>query len=116
MIEKRPVEIENRKEPKHWKADTAVWRQGKVAISATIERTSRFLVVKKLKAKTAKNMNRALIDSLQGIPELLSEENRLSIDLSKKLDKIVKKINIRPIKCVGLKMPEEVFVALNHRM
>lgn len=32
----------------------------------------------------------------------------------KQLDKVVKKINTRPMKCLGFKTPEEVFVALRH--
>jgi IS30 family transposase len=163
MIVERPKEIARREEPGHWEADTVVSRQSKAAISATAERESRFLVVKKLTAKTAENMNNALIDSLKGYPKHLcktitydngtensyhektntmlgtksyfcnpyhswekgSIENRIGLIRryypkktnwvlisQKELDTIVKKINTRPMKCLGYKTPEEVFVAL----
>jgi len=165
MIAERPVNIAKRKEPGHWEADTAVSRQSKGAISATVERVSRFLISKKLLAKTAENMNKALIDSLKGQPKHLrktitydngtenschektnkrlgtesyfcnpyhswekgSIENRIgmirrffpkktnwALISQDKLDKVVKKINTRPMKCLGFKTPEEVFVALRH--
>ncbi len=37
-----------------------------------------------------------------------------SLITQKQLDKVVKKINTRPMKCLGFKTPEEVFVALRH--
>jgi len=34
--------------------------------------------------------------------------------IQKEIDKVVKKIKTRPMKCLGFKTPEEVFVALRH--
>jgi transposase, IS30 family len=165
MIDKRSAHIEARKEAGHWEADTAVSRQSKAAITATVERKSRFLIVKKIKGKTADCMHNALIDSLKALPEKLrktitydngtenanhkrtndilktksyfcnpyhswekgSIENRIgmirryfpkktdwSLITQRQIDKVVKKTNTRPMKCLGFKTPEEVFVALRH--
>lgn len=165
MIDKRPVHIEERKEAGHWETDTAVSRQSKAAITATVERKSRFLIVRKIKGKTAECMHNALVDSLKDLPAKLrktitydngtenanhrltnevlktksyfcnpyhswekgSIENRIgmirryfpkktdwSLITQRQIDKVVKKINTRPMKCLGFKTPEEVFVALRH--
>lgn len=165
MIDKRAAHIENRIEAGHWEADTAVSRQSKVAIAATVERKSRFLIVKKIKGKTADCMHNAMVISLEGLPRKLrktitydngtengrhrltnkvlktdsyfcnpyhswekgSIENRIgmirryfpkktdwSLITQRQIDKVVKKINTRPMKCLGFKTPEEVFVALRH--
>ena len=165
MIEHRDPIIELRNEAGHWETDTAVSRQSKAAITATVERKSRYLIVKKIKGKTANDMHCAVVSSLKRIPEKLrktitydngtenanhkltdkvlktkayfcnpyhswekgSIENRIgmirryfpkktdwSLITQKQLDKVVKKINTRPMKCLGFKTPEEVFVALRH--
>jgi len=165
MIDKRPVHIEDRIEAGHWEADTAVSRQSKAAIAAAVERKSRFLIVKKIKGKTAYCMHIAMVDSLEGLPLQLrktitydngtenahhrltndilktdsffcnpyhswekgSIENRIgmirryfpkktdwSLITQRQIDKVVKKINTRPMKCLGFKTPEEVFVALRY--
>jgi transposase, IS30 family len=163
MITERPNEIAARVEPGHWEADTAVSRQSKGAISVTSERVSRFLISKKLDAKTAENMDIAITESLNRLPRNLcksitydngtenanhvqtniklgtksyfcnpyhswekgSIENRIgmirryfpkktnwALISQEQLDKIVIKINTRPMKCLGYRTPEEVFVAL----
>jgi IS30 family transposase len=163
MIIERPNEIAARVEPGHWEADTAVSRQSKGAISATSERVSRFLISKKLNAKTAENMDVAITESLNSLPKNLCKsitydngtenayhvktniklgtksyfcnpyhswekgtiENRIgmirryfpkktnwALISQEQLDKIITKINTRPMKCLGYRTPEEVFVAL----
>lgn len=67
-IANRPFEITNRLEPGHWEADTAVSRQSKAALAIVIERTSRLCRLTLLEAKTAENMNQAMIQSLTHIP------------------------------------------------
>lgn len=165
MIEQRDPEIQTRNAAGHWETDTAVSRQSKAAIAATVERKSRYLIAKKIKDKTAKSMHGAVVKSLKKVPEKLrktitydngtenanhkltdqvlktkayfcnpyhswekgSIENRIgiirryfpkktdwSLITQKQLDKVVKKINTRPMKCLGFKTPEEVFVALRH--
>ena len=163
MIDKRPGEIATREEPGHWEADTAVSRQSKGAICAAVERKSRYLIGKKMNAKTAKEMDNALVTSLEKLPKHLcltitydngtenanhektnealntksffcnayhswekgSIENRIGmirrvypkktdwgLISQEELDIVVKQVNTRPMKCLGFKTPEEVFVAL----
>lgn len=165
MIEHRAPHVEDRKEAGHWETDTAVSRQSKAAITATVERKSRYLIVKKIKGKTALCMHTAVVKSLKKFPQKLKKtitydngtenanhkltdavlktkayfcnpyhswekgsiENRIgmirryfpkktdwSLITQRQLDKVVKKINIRPMKLLGFKTPEEVFVALRH--
>jgi IS30 family transposase len=64
-ISKRSASANNRKELGHWEADTAVSRQSNAAIMAAVERKSRYLVISKLKAKTAVNMHKALVKTLK---------------------------------------------------
>jgi IS30 family transposase len=68
MIDKRPAYIANRKTAGHWEADTAISRQSKAAIMATVERKSRYVISRKIKAKSAECMNKALIKSLKTLP------------------------------------------------
>lgn len=165
MIEHRDPLIETRNEAGHWETDTAVSRQSKAAITATVERKTRYLIAKKIKGKTAKDMHNAVVKSLKKLPQKLrktitydngtenanhkltdeilktkayfcnpyhswekgSIENRIgmirryfpkktnwSLITQKQIDKVVKKINTRPMKCLDFKTPEEVFVALRH--
>ena len=165
MIEHRDPLIETRNEAGHWETDTAVSRQSKAAITATVERKTRYLIAKKIKGKTAKDMHNAVVKSLKKLPQKLrktitydngtenanhkltdeilktkayfcnpyhswekgSIENRIgmirryfpkktnwSLITQKQIDKVVKKINTRPMKCLGFKTPEEVFVALRN--
>lgn len=71
MIDNRAEHIKERNEAGHWETDTAVSRQSKAAITATVERKSRFLIVKKIKGKTADCMHNAVVDSLIGVPKKL---------------------------------------------
>lgn len=164
-IEERPDDVNLRVTAGHWETDTAVSRQSKDAVQITIERSTRFCKLKKLPSKTADNMHRALVRTLQKLPAFLrlsitydngtenarhektntalgtksyfcrayhswekgSVENCIgllrryfpkktdwSLISQKDLDKIEKKLNRRPRKCLGFKTPEEAFVALTH--
>ncbi|AEF81837.1 IS30 family transposase [Leadbettera azotonutricia] len=75
MIGERPRYIDNRKEFGHWEADTAISRQSKAAIMATVERKTRFLLVRKIKSKSAPCMHEALVKCLGEY----SLRNRMSI-------------------------------------
>jgi IS30 family transposase len=163
MIEQRPVSAGNRGEAGHWEADTAVSRESGAAIMAVVERKSRFLMARKLPAKTAGYMRLALVSCLLVLPRRLrktitydngtenaghektndrlhtrsyfcnpyhswekgSIENRIGIIrryfpkktdwaliTQRELNRIIKKINSRPMKCLGYKTPYEAFVAL----
>ncbi|MDL2229691.1 IS30 family transposase [Treponema sp. OttesenSCG-928-L16] len=165
MIEKRPAGANDRTEPGHWEADTAIPRESKAAFMAMVERTSRFLMARKLKSKMAVYMDQAIFLCLSILPKKLrksitydngtenalhektnkrletksyfcnpyhswekgSIENRIGIlrryfpkktnwalITQRQLNTIVRRINNRPMKCLGYKTPYEVFVALRY--
>ena len=59
-IDQRPSNIENRKQPGHWEADTMISRQSKAALGVFLERTSRHLHLAKLPQKAAAPLSKAL--------------------------------------------------------
>jgi IS30 family transposase len=69
-IQKRSALINSRKQPGHWEADLLVGK-GSEALEVTIERTSRFTRVKKIKDKTADASSQALASLLLNIPTKL---------------------------------------------
>ncbi len=71
MIDRRPIEVEERKEPGHWEADTAVSRQSKAAVAVVHERKSRYCKLTQMESKSAQNMQNAVILSLSDMPDEL---------------------------------------------
>jgi transposase, IS30 family len=69
MIEKRPDYINLRTEIGHWEIDTAISRKSKAAIMILVERKTRYVIIKKLQAKTAYFMHNAAVKSLKDYPE-----------------------------------------------
>ena len=67
-IEKRPDYVNLRTEIGHWEIDTAVSRESKAAIMVLVERKSRYVIIKKLPAKTAYFMHNAAVKSLKNYP------------------------------------------------
>jgi len=65
MIEKRPEYVNLRSRIGHWEIDTVVSRQSKAAIMVLAERCTRYVVIKKLSAKTAFAMHNATVNSLK---------------------------------------------------
>jgi len=68
MIEKRPDYVNLRTEIGHWEIDTAISRESKAAIMVLVERRARYVVIKKLQAKTAYYMHDAAVKSLKDYP------------------------------------------------
>jgi IS30 family transposase len=68
MIEKRPGYVNLRSRIGHWEADTAISRQSKAAIMVLAERRTRYVILKKLDAKTAFAMHNATVKSLENHP------------------------------------------------
>jgi IS30 family transposase len=64
MIEHRPGYVNLRSRIGHWEADTAVSRKSKAAIMVLAERRTRYVIIKKLDAKTAYAMHNATVKSL----------------------------------------------------
>lgn len=70
-IDERPAEVNERGIAGHWETDTAVSRASKGAVKITQERKTRYCKIKKLESKSAVNMHKALVLSLQNIPKSL---------------------------------------------
>jgi IS30 family transposase len=68
MIEKRPGYINLRSRIGHWEIDTAVSRKSKAAIMVLVERKTRYVIIKKLQAKTAFAMHNATVNSFKSMP------------------------------------------------
>jgi len=68
MIDKRPEYINLRSYIGHWEIDTAISRMSKAAIMVLVERRTRYVIIRKLKAKTAYCMHNATVKSLKNYP------------------------------------------------
>jgi len=68
MIEKRPDYINLRSKIGHWEIDTAISRKSKAAIMVLAERRTRYVIIKKLPAKTAFCMHTATVKCFQILP------------------------------------------------
>jgi transposase, IS30 family len=64
MIEDRPVEIEYRTTTGHWEGDTVIGSDRHHCIVILVERKTGFLIIKKIKARTVEEVNKACIDAL----------------------------------------------------
>jgi IS30 family transposase len=65
MIERRPGYVNLRSRIGHWEVDTAISRQSKAAIMVLAERRTRYVIIRKLDAKTAFAMHNATVKSLK---------------------------------------------------
>jgi len=70
-IKERPTEVQTRIQPGHWEADTLISRNSKAALAVALERTTRFLHLAKLPAKTSQSLRCALIRRLSRYPQTL---------------------------------------------
>ncbi len=68
FIDERPKEINDRSEFGHWESDTAISRQSKVALSVSIERISKFVIIKKIKQNKAKMFSKAIVSRMKKLP------------------------------------------------
>jgi len=72
MIDKRPDYINLRSGIGHWEIDTAISRKSKAAIMVLVERRTRYVIIKKLLAKTAYYMHKVTVKSLRNYyPEII---------------------------------------------
>lgn len=67
-IEKRPVEVETRKEFGHWETDSVLGVGKGAALNTNRERKSRYMIVTKIGRKTAENTKSAIIKRFKKIP------------------------------------------------
>lgn len=68
MIEHRPDYINLRSRCGDWEADTIISRQSKASVMVLVNRKFRCLILKKLEAKTAISMHKAVFKSLKNFP------------------------------------------------
>lgn len=68
MIDERPAYIEERKSIWHWEADTIIGKYRKWAIFTNVERKSGYLLTKKLKNKSWREVEDAFRETFEGIP------------------------------------------------
>ena len=70
-IKERPPEAQSRIQPGHWEADTLISRNSKAALAVALERTTRYLHLAKLPAKTSQSLRYALTRRLSRYPQAL---------------------------------------------
>jgi IS30 family transposase len=68
MIEKRPDYVNLRSRIGHWEIDTVISRQSKAAVMVLVERRTRYVIIRKLLAKTSFYMHNATVNSLKCFP------------------------------------------------
>jgi IS30 family transposase len=71
MISDRPAEASDRAIPGHWEGDHIVGKKGLSVIGTLVERRSRYVVLLRLRNKTAEETRRALMRQLATMPEQL---------------------------------------------
>jgi IS30 family transposase len=70
LIDQRPCDVESRLTAGHWEADSVASRRTQLAaIAVTLERTSRFMRLAKLRRKTSLCFSNALINCLGSYPQ-----------------------------------------------
>lgn len=68
MIDQRPTEINNRESIGHYESDTIVGAHHKSAISTYVDRYSRFLVIGKMRDRTADSLVKSTVEGFRNIP------------------------------------------------
>lgn len=67
-ISERPAGAQNRSRRGHWEGDTVAGKTGRACLVTLVDRKTRFLVGGKADAKRAAEVNKVMIESLQGHP------------------------------------------------
>lgn len=73
-ISERPPEVEGRLVPGHWESDLIIGKDGKSALGTIVERTTRTVLIVKLKDRSAMSVRKAFAEKLLALPR----EMRLS--------------------------------------
>lgn len=71
-IDQRPCDVEQRLQPGHWEVDSVVSRRPKLtALAISLERTSRFIHIRKIRRKTSLRFSNAIVNCLKDYPVYL---------------------------------------------
>lgn len=99
-IHDRPEEVEDRKIPGHWEGDLVVGKYNTSAIGTLVERTSRKILICKLKGRKSKDVIRAFEKRMKGFPQSMRET--LTYDRGSEMSKhktFTKRTNIKVFFC-----------------
>lgn len=70
-IEERPEEVADRIIPGHWESDLIIGKDNKSVIGTIVERTTRYVIIVKLKDKSTSEVRKAFAQELKGLPEYM---------------------------------------------
>jgi IS30 family transposase len=71
-IHQRPEEVADRAIPGHWEGDLIIGKDHKSAIGTLVERSTRYLIITRLKAKDAESVRKAFAKAMNKLPESLT--------------------------------------------
>jgi IS30 family transposase len=71
MISERPAEVEDRAVPGHWEGDLIVGKAGRSAVGTLVERSTRYVMLLRLEAQTARAVREAMTRQILTLPASL---------------------------------------------
>jgi IS30 family transposase len=82
-IHQRPAEVADRIIPGHWEGDLIIGKDHKSSIGTLVERTTRFVMIIKLKARDAESVRKAFAKAMNKLPDGLTRS--LTYDRGKEM-------------------------------